>query len=55
MKLAKFIDQIYMPWAIANKRSWKGDQCYSEVLKEYFKGKSLCEITPLFSVAEVQA
>jgi hypothetical protein len=30
-----------------NKRSWKGDQCYSEVLKDYFKGKSLCEITPL--------
>ena len=47
MKLAKFIDEIYMPWAIANKRSWKGDQCYSEVLKDYFKGKSLCEITPL--------
>src|SRR5689334_19639002 len=44
MKLAKFIDEIYMPWAIANKRSWKGDQCYSEVLKDYFKGKSLCEI-----------
>ena len=47
IKLAKFIDEIYMPWAIANKRSWKGDQCYSEVLKDYFKGKSLCEITPL--------
>ncbi len=47
MKLAKFIDEIYMPWAIANKRSWKGDQYYSEVLKDYFKGKSLCEITPL--------
>jgi hypothetical protein len=47
MKLAKFIDEIYMPWAIANKRSWKGDQCYGEVLKDYFKGKSLCEITPL--------
>jgi hypothetical protein len=47
IKLSQFIDEIYMPWAIANKRSWKGDQCYSEVLKDYFNGKSLCEITPL--------
>ena len=31
----------------SQQRSWKGDQCYSEVLKDHFKGKSLCEITPL--------
>src|SRR5216683_263651 len=46
MKLSDFIDEIYMPWAKANKRSWKGDECYAEVLKQYFKGKTLCEISP---------
>src|SRR5260370_3797623 len=46
MKLSDFIDEIYMPWAKANKRSWKGDECYAEILKQYFKGKALCEITP---------
>lgn len=46
MKLSEFIEEIYMPWAKANKRSWKGDECYAETLKQYFKGKTLCEITP---------
>jgi integrase len=46
MKLSDFVDEIYMPWAKANKRSWKGDECYAVILKEYFKGKALCEITP---------
>src|SRR5882762_7928306 len=46
IKLDKFIDEFYMPWAKANKRSWKGDKIYSAVLKDYFKGKSLCEINP---------
>jgi len=49
MKLTDFVDEIYMPWAKANKRSWKGDSCYAIVLKEYFKDKALCEITP-FSI-----
>jgi hypothetical protein len=35
-----------MPWAKANKRSWKGDAIYAAVLKDYFKGKALCEISP---------
>src|SRR5882672_5352803 len=30
MKLSAFIEEIYMPWAKANKRSWKGDECYAE-------------------------
>src|SRR5258708_3354102 len=46
MKLSDFIDEVYMPWAKANKRSWKGDECYAEVLKQYFKGKTLCQISP---------
>jgi hypothetical protein len=25
MKLDRFIDEIYVPWAKVNKRSWKGD------------------------------
>jgi integrase len=46
IKLDKFIDEIYLPWAKANKRSWKGDEIYCAVLKDYFKGKALCEISP---------
>ena len=46
IKLDKFIDEIYMPWAKANKRSWKGDAIYTVILKDYFKGKALCEISP---------
>src|SRR5260370_20552418 len=46
MKLSDFIDEVYMTWGKANKRSWKGDECYAEVLKQYFKGKTLCEISP---------
>jgi integrase len=47
MKLNDFIDEIYLPWAKANKRSWKGDSHYGTVLKEYFEGKTLSEVTPL--------
>ena len=49
MKLDQFVDEIYMPWAKANKRSWKNDEIYTSVLKHSFKGKMLCEITP-FSI-----
>jgi len=46
IKFDIFVDEIYMPWAKANKRSWKGDEIYGAVLKDYFKGKALCEISP---------
>ena len=32
IKFDKFIDEIYMPWAKANKRSWKGDAIYTAVI-----------------------
>jgi integrase len=47
MKLDEFIDQIYMPWARTNKKSWLNDHYNSVTLKKYFRGKELREIRPL--------
>lgn len=46
--LSEFIDEVYMPWAKANKRSWQNQDQYTwPVLKEYFEGRELREVTPL--------
>lgn len=47
MKLAEFIDEIYMPWAKSNKKSWLNDHYNSVPLKNYFRGKQLREVQPL--------
>jgi integrase len=47
MKLTDFIDDIYMPWAKSNKRSWLNDHYNSVILKECFGNKELREIQPL--------
>jgi len=47
MKLSDFIDDIYMPWAKTNKKSWLNDHYNSFVLKEYFGSKELRAIQPL--------
>ena len=31
MKVADFIDDIYMPWAKSNKKSWKNDDYSKDV------------------------
>lgn len=47
MKLSDFIDDIYMPWAKSNKKSWQNDHYNSVVLKEYFGKRELRAIQPL--------
>jgi len=47
MKLADFIDEIYMPWAKSNKTSWLNDQYNAVTLKNHFGEKKLKEIQPL--------
>src|SRR5260370_23215968 len=44
--ICNFIDQVYLPWAKANKRSWKDDEYKLPVLKNYFRGKSFRDISP---------
>src|SRR5690349_17937726 len=47
MKLKDFIDDIYMPWAKANKKSWINDNYNKVILKKVFGNKQLREIQPL--------
>lgn len=47
MKLTNFIEDIYMPWAKSNKRSWRNDHYNSIILKQFFGNKELREIQPL--------
>jgi hypothetical protein len=45
-KICDFIDRIYLPWAKANKRSWKDDHYKLPVLKAFFQGKTFLEVSP---------
>ncbi len=44
--LSDFIDQHFLPWSRANKRSWYADGWRSRSLKTFFEGKRLDEINP---------
>lgn len=45
---ADFLDSIYLPWAEANKRSFKrADKSYAGPLRAFFGRYKLAEITPL--------
>lgn len=46
-KLSDFIDTVFVPWSKLNKRSWRDDVYITNMLKEYFSGRSLREITPV--------
>src|SRR5260370_6291709 len=46
-KLSAFIDDVFLPWSKLNKRTWREDIYISGTLKEYFRGKTLREITPM--------
>ncbi len=46
-KLSDFIDDVFLPWSKLNKRTWQEDIYISRTLKEYFRGKTLREITPM--------
>ena len=43
------MDRVYLPWAKANKQSWKDDEYKLPVLKAFFHNTSLRDITP-FSI-----
>ncbi len=45
--LEEFMRDVYLPWARANKRSWKHDEFRGRSLCRYFKGKELRDISPL--------
>ena len=46
-KLSEFIEKIFLPWTKANKRSWKNDEFRCRTIREYFRGKTFREISPL--------
>lgn len=43
--LSDFLEQVYLPWSKANKKSWQDDVYMAPMLKECFKGKALREIS----------
>lgn len=45
--LSTFIDEVFVPWSKANKRSWANDVYRGRVLCDYFRGKRFCDITPM--------
>ena len=45
-KICDFIDRVYLPWAKANKRSWKDDEYKLPVLKAFFQGKKFRDVSP---------
>ena len=47
LPLPDFIDEHFLPWSRANKRSWYADEWRSKSLKTFFEGKRLDEVNPL--------
>jgi integrase len=45
----KFIDEVYLPWSKANKRSWYDDELFTNLLREHklFKGKTFAQLSPM--------
>lgn len=46
VRFADFMDQTYLPWSKANKKSWQGEVWRIRMLKRYFGKKYLHNITP---------
>jgi integrase len=44
---SEFVDEVFVPWAKASKRSWQDDEERARPLKEFFAGKRLRDITPM--------
>ena len=42
-----FIDSDYLPWAKANKRSWREDEYKLPMIRSFFSGKSFRDVSPL--------
>lgn len=45
--LSEFVAETYLPWAKANKRTWRNDEIIANQWAERFKGKTLREVSPL--------
>jgi integrase len=43
----KFVDEVYLPWSKENKRSWKHDELYAKIIKDFFRGYNFEDISPL--------
>jgi integrase len=46
-RLDEFVHSVYLPWARQNKRSASFDEIRARNLTDYFRGKTLVEISPL--------
>lgn len=44
--LKEFVDQVYLPWAKVNKRSWRSDVSRLKPILTYFGNKKLSDISP---------
>lgn len=44
---AEFVDDVFVPWTKASKRSWQDDEERAKPLKEFFAGKRLRDVTPM--------
>lgn len=47
-RFSEFVELVYLPWAKANKASWKSDECRAQALKRFFGNRPLRDITPMF-------
>ena len=45
--LVEFIDEVYLPWARQNKRTWKHDEFRARTIADSFNGKKFSQISPL--------
>jgi integrase len=44
---ADFVEKEYEPWACENKRSWRNEAYCVPTVKEWFRGKTFAQISPL--------
>ena len=44
--LKDFVERVFVPWAKANRRSWKGDEGRLKSIERFFGAKRLSEISP---------
>lgn len=45
--ISDFIDQVYLPWARANKRHPVNDEMHCKTIRQFFEGKTFEQVSPL--------
>lgn len=43
----EFVDEVFLPWAKASKKTWEDDEERAVPIKEFFKGKRLRDVSPM--------